>query len=118
MKMRNILSDGKSRESLTGSSANSIGSNCTYDLHALSGSGIENGTATDSANRYTVDQISRTEILPSADVAREKAEGRGSNRGVAKPTDFHTNRQPVVGWKKWYRILWKIKLSRANQHNR
>jgi hypothetical protein len=120
MKMRNILRDRKSWR-FPGCSIDSVSGDGPDDqcsLGAVSSGAVNNRSTTDPIYCNPIDKVSGTRLLPSADVASKKAKSGGSDSRISKPSDLHTERQPAVSWDEAYRLLWKVKMSRSNKHNR
>ena len=110
MKMRNVLSNQKSGQSVPALTVGVICRNDTDDLSAVRLMSKDDRPSADSIDGNTVNQVSAP-VLPScANAAGEKTKGVRFDAGITNPPNLDSDFDGDVHWQEWYRLLWEIKL--------
>src|SRR5712664_2475886 len=104
MKMRNVLSNSQAGKGIASSPITHVSGDSADYLNPVSLSGINDRPSTDAIDRDSVNQISVTPFLPSADNTGEEAERAGSKSGKPEPTNLLSDSKRDTSWEEWYRI--------------
>ena len=109
MKMRNILSIEKPRETFARGPVYPVCGNNTNNSNSIGGMEVSDGATTYAINSNSVNKVCLSEILPCTDIAGEETESVRFDGGEAKPTNFVTDAERRVEWDKFYKLAWKFK---------
>ena len=109
MKVRYVLSNSESRQSITSLPVGAVGSNHTDNLNTTR-SAIQDGAAADAVDCNAVNQISASIMSSRTDVSGKEAECVRLNGRISKPANFSADAERSVNWSKLYETLWNVKL--------
>ncbi len=118
MKMRNVLSNTKSRQGISSRSAGTIGRDSTNNLHTGCRGSVEDGASAHTADCHAVDQVSVPFLLSGTNISGEKTESVGCDRRESKSADLSPDVEHHLSWEQWYQLLWKFKISRVGKDYR
>ena len=96
MKMGNILSKQKTRQSFAAGAVGIVSGNGANYLSTKGGVNVDYRAATNTIDSHTINEVCPTCGLVSADVATEKAKLIRLYRGIPKPPDLRANWDRVV----------------------
>jgi len=117
MKMRHILRDSETWQSLSSGAICAVGRDGADNLDALCPSEVDNRAATYPVDRHSINEVSVSELLPCANISREEAQVIGCDSRESKPPDFGANFDELSHWRKCYRDLWKLKIAFEKKNN-
>lgn len=78
---------------------------------------MEDRTAANAVNRNTVNEVSLSRNLSSADGPCKEAEGMRLYSRITKPTDVNSDSARLSHWQHCYGALWELKVSFEEKNN-
>jgi len=118
MKMRNILSNKKTRKRLSCRSVCVVGGNNTNNLHTVCFVFVKDRPTADTVDRNSVDKVGVSGLLSGTDISGKEAQCILLNVGVTHPTDFRTDSERITEGVKRYGDFREINRTSEEDYHR
>ena len=116
--MGKVAGNGKAGKGISSSFITDIRGDGSDDLNSVRLGRVDDRSATDAVDGYTINQVGVAPFLASTDVASEETEGAGSERRKTKPSNLRSDGERDSTWQQWYRLFWKLKVARLTKNER